>query len=70
MAKNCPNYGKVILDDAKFCMDCDYEFSKKSNFLANGKIFLVIIAIVVVLGLIIIATTGNGDTAQNNFVLT
>ena len=69
ITKNCPNCGKAISDDAKFCMDCGHEFSKNNNFLANGKIFLVIIAIVIVLGLIVIATTGNGDTNQNNVVL-
>ncbi|WP_458453938.1 zinc ribbon domain-containing protein [Methanobrevibacter sp.] len=64
--KNCPKCGKQVPDDAKFCMDCGYSFDTKatsgsSDIFSNGKIFLVIIAIVVILGLIVIATMGNGN---------
>ena len=49
--------------DAKFCMDCGYSFNgDKSNIFTNGKIFLVIIAIVVILGLVVIATMGNNTS--------
>ena len=42
-------------------MDCGYNFGSESSILGNGKIFLVIIAIVVVLGLAVIAMTGSGN---------
>ena len=55
MSKSCPNCGKEVPDEAKFCMDCGHNFeanttnSAKNSILGNGKIFLVIIAIVVIL---------------------
>ena len=70
MTKNCPNCGETVPDDAKFCMDCGHPFSEKNSFLANGKIFLLIIAAVVVLGLIVIATTGSNDVSQDSIDLT
>ena len=63
MTKSCPKCGKQVPDDAKFCMDCGFAFSDSgigSNIFSNGKIFLVIIAVVVILGLIVIGMTGNG----------
>ena len=67
MSKNCPNCGKELPDEARFCMDCGYGFKedKSSTFLSNGKIFLVIIAIVVIIGLAVIAMTGNQDMSQS-----
>lgn len=62
LSKNCPECGEKLPDEARFCMNCGYDFSKKdttNNIFTNGKIFLVIIAFVVILGLIVIATTGN-----------
>lgn len=69
MTKNCPNCGKQLPDDAKFCMDCGHSFetvSKSSldGIMKNGKIFLVIMAIVVILGLLVIAMTGNNDNSN------
>ena len=69
MTKNCPNCGKQLPDDAKFCMDCGHSFetvSKSSldGIMKNGKIFIVIIAIVVILGLLVIAMTGNNDNSN------
>lgn len=64
MGKFCPTCGKELPEEAKFCMDCGHSFDSKSNngnFLSNGKIFLVIIAIVAILGLAVIAMTGNGN---------
>ena len=67
MTKSCPKCGKQVPDDAKFCMDCGYAFSDSgigSNIFSNGKIFLVIIAVVVILGLIVIGMNGNGNNAD------
>jgi len=69
MTKNCPKCGKQVPDDAKFCMDCGYAFNDSGNgpsILSNGKIFLIIIAVVVILGLIVIGMTGNGNNANTN----
>lgn len=74
MTKSCPKCGKEVPDEAKFCMDCGYSFqnaganSATSGILSNGKIFLVIIAIVVILGLAVIAMTGNNPTSDNPVV--
>ena len=71
MTKSCPNCGKQVPDDAKFCMDCGHSFeatksaSPLDSILGNGKIFIVIIAIVVILGLIVIGMTGNNDNADD-----
>lgn len=70
MTKNCPNCGKQLPDDAKFCMDCGHSFTAGStsspldSILGNGKIFIVIIAVVVILGLIVIAMTGNDGNSN------
>lgn len=62
MTKNCPKCGKQLLEDAKFCMDCGYgmddEQSKfNSNLFSNGSIFIILIAIVLVIGGILILTS-------------
>ena len=66
MSKTCPKCGKTSADDAKFCMGCGHSFSdsastKASNIFSNGKIFLAIIAIILILGAALILTSGNGD---------
>ena len=74
MSKSCPNCGKEVPDEAKFCMDCGHNFeanttnSAKNSILGNGKIFLVIIAIVVILGLLAISLTGNNTGNTGNSV--
>lgn len=71
MTKSCPNCGKQVPDDAKFCMDCGHRFEAESaasafgGILGNGKIFIVIIAVVLIVGLIVIAMTGSGGDAGN-----
>ena len=67
MSKSCPKCGKAQPDDVKFCMDCGYSFSenpssKKPNIFSNGKIFLAIIAVILIFGAIFILTSGNGTT--------
>ena len=69
MSKTCPNCGKTVPDDAKFCMDCghsfsDIESSKRSNIFSNGKIFLAIIAVILVLGAALILTSGDGHDSD------
>lgn len=73
MSKTCPNCGKTVADDAKFCMDCGHSFSDKaltkgSNFFSNGKIFLVIIAIILLVGAAFIITSGNGNDIATDVV--
>lgn len=71
MSKTCPKCGKTAADDAKFCMDCGYSFNdgnskSSSSIFSNGKIFLALIAIILVFGGLFILTSGNG----NNHVAT
>lgn len=70
MSKNCPKCGKEVPDEALFCMDCGYNFngSSSSGIFSNGKIFLVIIAIVVILGMLVIAMTGNNTNNNANVI--
>lgn len=66
MSKTCPKCGKTQDDDVKFCMDCGYSFSNdaskiNSSILSNGKIFLAIIAIILIFGAAFILTSGTGN---------
>lgn len=66
MSKICPNCGKTLPESAKFCMDCghvlnDGESPKKSSIFSNGKIFIVIIAAILIIGAIFIMTSGGGN---------
>lgn len=76
MSKKCPNCGENLPDEAHFCGNCGYDFFKKNSspVSANksgfdGKIFLVIIAIaVVVFAGIFFAMSlgGNGQTGDDD----
>ena len=71
MSKTCPKCGKAAADDAKFCMDCGHRFaegssSKGSSSLSDGKIFLVIIAIILIAGAAIIVNMGFGSNSSGN----
>ena len=67
MTKNCPKCGESVPDDAKFCMNCGHAFtSSANNIFSNGKIFLIIIAVVVILGLIVIGLTGSNNNTDTN----
>ena len=72
MSKNCPNCGKSLPDDAKFCMDCGYSFSKgnaKSSIFSNGTIFIILIAVILVVGGIFIITSSfSGNNSSNDVV--
>ena len=75
MSKSCPKCGKELPDDAKFCMDCGYSFNStgddsKPSIFANGSIFIILIAIILVVGGIFIITSswsgnGSGDVVEN-----
>lgn len=84
MTKYCPECGKELPDEAHFCLECGYDFfqsntstvgnikNMKNNdsIFTNGKIFLILIAIVVIVGAVILFSFGlNGDgndTTTNN----
>ena len=73
MSKTCPNCGKTAADDVKFCMDCGYRFAegaskKGSSSLSDGKIFLVIIAVILLAGAAIIFNMGNDSNSSGNAV--
>ena len=77
MTKNCPECGAELPDEAHFCVDCGYDFFKKStkptvlqssssdSIFSNGKIFLILIAIVVVVGAVVILNSGIGGHDNN-----
>ena len=78
MTKNCPNCGKELHDEAHFCVECGYDFFKKDtageaasqstgsdSIFSNGKIFLVLIAVVVIVGAFVILTSGFGGQNSN-----
>ncbi|WP_407393086.1 zinc ribbon domain-containing protein [Methanobrevibacter sp.] len=72
MSKSCPKCGTQTPDDAKFCGSCGYNFeaaagSKNSSIFKNGKIFLILIAAVVIIGAAFILTSepGGNDSSGN-----
>ena len=69
MSKTCPKCGKTSADDAKFCIGCGHSFSedastKSSNIFSNGKIFVVIIALILIFGALFILTSGNDNNVS------
>ena len=75
MTKRCPKCGKTIPDESHFCLECGYRIdnkgagSKLSNTLLNGKIFLALIFVVLIVGGILIFTMtgdGNGQTGVDD----
>lgn len=65
MSKNCPKCGSETADNAKFCGNCGYNFegtssSGDSNIFKNGKIFLILIIAIVIIGAAFILTSGLG----------
>ena len=71
MSKNCPKCGKELPDNAKFCMDCGYSINTQSNsnfnIFSNGKIFIALIAVILIIGGIFIITSsfGGNNTADD-----
>lgn len=78
MSKTCPECGNEVPDEAHFCADCGYDFFKKStsrslsrssdSIFSNGKIFLALIAVVLVVGAIVILSSGFGGGNDNTDV--
>lgn len=78
MTKKCPECGEFVPEEAHFCANCGYDFfdsqpsrSIKSGggFFSDGKIFLVLIAIVIIVGTGVFISMGLGshnDTATDN----
>ena len=76
MTKNCPECGKEVPDDAHFCADCGHDFFHKtsnsnsfSDIFSNGKIFLILIAVVVIIGAFVILSSGFGGNSQTSEVV-
>lgn len=71
MTKKCPKCGKEIPDESNFCLSCGchiYNGGKQdsgSNVFSNGKIFLVLIFIVLIVGGILIFSMGGNDNNQS-----
>ena len=68
MTKRCPKCGKEIPDESNFCLSCGYDInndSRRSNIFSNGKIFLALIFIVLIVGgILIFSMTGNNSQAN------
>ena len=74
MTKKCPKCGTEIPDESKFCLSCGCHIYNEDNgtpnssIFSNGKIFLVLIFIVLIVGGILIFSTGgngNNQTVDN-----
>lgn len=73
MSKVCPDCGESVPNNAHFCPNCGHDFfnkdkTDKSNdsagFFSDGKIFLVLIAVVVIVGaFVLFSTFGGNDSA-------
>lgn len=68
MTKRCPKCGKEIPDESNYCLSCGCHIynkgdsSGKTDIFSNGKIFLALIFIVLIIGGILIFTmTGNNS---------
>lgn len=74
MTMKCPKCGKEIPDESKFCLECgchiynDGAGGSSSGVFSNGKIFLVLIFVVLIVGGILIFSMGSHDNSQNNAV--
>ena len=69
MTKHCPKCGKEIPDESNYCLSCgchinngDNGSSKVSDIFSNGKIFLVLIFVALIVGgILIFSMTGNNS---------
>ncbi|WP_407376392.1 zinc-ribbon domain-containing protein [Methanobrevibacter sp.] len=72
MSKKCPNCDESVPDNAHFCANCGYDFVDKDSsgssgggLFSDGKVFLVLIAVVVVVGAFALAFTLGGNDSSN-----
>lgn len=72
MTKFCPKCGKELPDESKFCLECGSAIdgksgtSKISDKFSNGKIFLVLIFVVLIVGGALMLVMGGNDNGQPN----
>ena len=80
MSKKCPECGEEVPNQAHFCGNCGYDFFKDndskqavssnlSGIFSNGKIFIVIIAIVIIVAagaFIAMGLGGNNQASEDN----
>lgn len=77
MTKKCPECGEDVPTQAHFCANCGYDFfngnesrhiasNNSDSIFANGKIFLVLIAIVIIVGAGLLISMGLGGNSQTN----
>ena len=76
MSKKCPECGDEVPIQAHFCPNCGYDFfedeqasrspSKSDGMFSNGKIFLVLIAIVIIVGAGVLISMGIGGNSSND----
>ncbi|MDO5859650.1 zinc ribbon domain-containing protein [Methanobrevibacter sp.] len=70
MTKKCPKCGKQIPDESNFCLNCGCHIYNKdsgndsNSIFSNGKIFLVLIFVVLIVGGILIFSMGGSDDGQ------
>lgn len=70
LSKICPKCKKTLPETAKFCMHCGHEFSdaakneNNSNIFSNGKIFIVLIIAVLIIGGLFILTSGDNSNSE------
>lgn len=68
MSKKCPECGEFVPEAAHFCANCGYDFFNQdtpktkgsSGIFSDGKIFLVLIAIVIIVGAGVLFSMGFG----------
>lgn len=76
MSKKCPECGDEVPIQAHFCPNCGYDFfedeqarpsaAKNDGIFSNGKIFLVLIAIVIIAGAGVLLSIGLGGNGGND----
>ena len=72
MTKFCPKCGKELPDESHFCLECGCRIDNKSGTsqisdkFSNGKIFLALIFVVLIVGGILILTMGGNGNNQGN----
>lgn len=76
MSKKCPECGDEVPIQAHFCPNCGYDFledeqdspsaAKSDGIFSNGKIFLVLIAIVIIAGAGVLLSMGLGGNGGND----